>query len=199
MCYNYSKYMSKKIIIYVTFFLLLLIASFLVYYIINKDKPGGFWYCANGEWLQSGYPTDLKPETPCVKQEEVKTMNIFFSNPKRDPEMLDCSIVFPVERIVNENEATPERIMKLLLEGPRLEESEDGYISNINPKAGLKSFELSDGVARIDFTKEMNDGSAGSCKVTAIRSQIETTLKQFTQIAQVIISVEGNADEALQP
>jgi spore germination protein GerM len=39
----------------------------------------------------------------------------------------------------------------------------------------------------------------GSCRVTAIRAQITQTLEQFSTIKNVIISVNGSVDEALQP
>jgi spore germination protein GerM len=39
----------------------------------------------------------------------------------------------------------------------------------------------------------------GSCRVSGIRNQIIQTLKQFPTIKNVVISVEGNSEEALQP
>ena len=51
----------------------------------------------------------------------------------------------------------------------------------------------------MDFSRELNDGVAGSCKVMAIRSQITQTLKQFSEIKGVVISVDGEAEEVLQP
>ena len=42
-------------------------------------------------------------------------------------------------------------------------------------------------------------GVAGSCRVLAIRAQIESTLKQFPSIKKVVISVNGRTGEVLQP
>ncbi|HPP18950.1 MAG TPA: GerMN domain-containing protein, partial [Candidatus Dojkabacteria bacterium] len=58
---------------------------------------------------------------------------------------------------------------------------------------------IEDGVARVDFSKELEEGVAGSCKVESIRAQIEETLKQFDNIDSVIISVEGKVEGILQP
>jgi len=40
---------------------------------------------------------------------------------------------------------------------------------------------------------------AGSCRVGAIRAQIEETLKQFPTVQNVIISVNGNTENILEP
>lgn len=64
----------------------------------------------------------------------------------------------------------------------------------------LVQLSVSKGVARVVFSKELESGGGGSCRVTAIRAQIEQTLKRFPSISSVIISVEGKTPaETLQP
>lgn len=64
----------------------------------------------------------------------------------------------------------------------------------------LISLSVANGVAKVVFSKELENYGGGSCNVTAIRAQIEQTLKQFSSIRQVEISVEGKtAAESLQP
>jgi spore germination protein GerM len=41
--------------------------------------------------------------------------------------------------------------------------------------------------------------TGGSCKISAIRAQIERTLMPFPGVESVVISVEGDVAGALQP
>jgi spore germination protein GerM len=63
----------------------------------------------------------------------------------------------------------------------------------------LNSLIIKNGVATVDFNTKLTDGVAGSCKVGAIRAQIEETLKQFPTITDVTISVNGVSEGILQP
>lgn len=128
---------------------------------------------------------------------EIGSKNIFlyFSNIKFDPDMIDCSKVYPVSREVHML-TTPLDVMHLLLQGPTEEEKEKGYTSPIPEGVKINEISISDGIAKIDFSN-LNPG--GSCRVAAIRAEITETLKQFPEVKEVIISVDGNIEEALQP
>lgn len=64
----------------------------------------------------------------------------------------------------------------------------------------LNSLQLSDGILKLVFSPELDQGVAGSCRVMAIRAQIEKTAKQFAQVKKVEITVEGKTpEETLQP
>lgn len=67
------------------------------------------------------------------------------------------------------------------------------------PRVTLRSLTISDGIALADFSKEMEAYGGGSLRVSLIRHQIESTLKQFPTVSQVIIAVEGETEEVLQP
>jgi len=45
----------------------------------------------------------------------------------------------------------------------------------------------------------LEEAVGGSCRVTAIRSQIEQTLKQFSTVQSVIISIDNRTEDILQP
>jgi spore germination protein GerM len=151
-----------------------------------------------------------------VKNEEGNTViQVFFSNNKKD-DLSDCSIVFPVYRSVSVNsnyipedkndvkndERLTQRIylgLENLLDGPSESEKKDGFLTSINENVEINKIIIEDGKISVDFSKELNQDVAGSCRVIAIRSQIEKTLKQFSEIKEVLISVEGNSEEILQP
>ncbi len=138
-----------------------------------------------------------------VRFEKVDSTNIkvYFSNSKEDPESKYCEKTYAVEKRVAKTEAIAMSAVKELLTGPNLADMSNGFFSSIQNPFDIKinSLVIKDGVARVDFNDALNKNNGGSCRVTAIRSQIENTLKQFTTVKSVIISVEGNSEEALQP
>lgn len=51
----------------------------------------------------------------------------------------------------------------------------------------------------IDFDERLEFQVGGSCRVAAISAQIRETLKQFPQVKEVIISINGRTEDILQP
>ena len=125
------------------------------------------------------------------------SVDVFFPNTK-DGSVTDCANVFPITRVISQTSAVGRAALLELLAGPTKEERAQGFFTSIPAEAGLKSLVISGGVATADFTVWMNQ-TGGSCRVSSIRSQIEHTLKQFPSVQEVIIKVEGNSEEALQP
>lgn len=127
-------------------------------------------------------------------------VNVFFSNIKKDPEVLNCDVVYPLQRRLLSPEATVGNVMQVLFLGLSDEEVAAGYVNNLpETDVNLLDFSVSDGVATVNFDEGLERGIAGSCRVTAIRAQITETLKQFENIDEVIIAVNGRVDDALQP
>ena len=66
--------------------------------------------------------------------------------------------------------------------------------------ARLKSVAAdAEGIVRADFATTLDRGVGGSCRVAAIREQITRTLKQFPEVRDVVISVNGRTEDILQP
>lgn len=86
-----------------------------------------------------------------------------------------------------------------LLKGPSKEEKEKGISTAINQEVKLNSIDIQDGVAKVDFNEKLQEGIAGSALVLAIREQIEKTLLQFDIVDEVIIMINGETEEILQP
>ena len=85
------------------------------------------------------------------------------------------------------------------MKGPTVTEKAAGVFTSINDGVTVKALTIVKGVARVDFDKSLEREVGGSCRVSAIRSQIENTLKQFSSVSSVIISVDGNSQDVLQP
>ncbi len=107
--------------------------------------------------------------------------------------------VVPVEREIPYTVATARAAIEELLKGPLPEEKEAGLTTAINENTQLQSIEIEDGVAQVDFNQRLDEGVAGSARVTMIKGQIEKTLLQFETVDEVIISVDGEVEEILQP
>ncbi len=88
----------------------------------------------------------------------------------------------------------PEEIVILeLLEGPF---AEDNFTA-ISEDTSLNSFSIDNGVVYLDFSSHLD--ASGSATVIMIREQIESTVLQFDNINEVVISIEGETEEILQP
>ncbi|MFH0791742.1 MAG: GerMN domain-containing protein [bacterium] len=123
---------------------------------------------------------------------------VYFSNSQLDPD-INCEKVFPVTRQIERTEGLAKAALMELLSGPQKEETKAGYNTNINIGAKLNSITIDKGVAKVDFDTAIEKGVSGSCRVTAITSQITETLKQFTTITRVVISINGKTKGILQP
>lgn len=127
-------------------------------------------------------------------------VQIFFPNSNLDPGQRDCRRVFPVERRVPADRDPRRAALEALLAGPDPGEREAGYLTALPGDAALRSVTVSDdGVARADFDERLEAGVAGSCRVLAIRAQIEETLRRLPGVRRVVVSVDGRTEEILQP
>jgi spore germination protein GerM len=84
-----------------------------------------------------------------------------------------------------------------LLKGPTVEEKKAGYTTGIDSAARIQTIIADAGDVAVDFNPSMNPGG-GSCRVTAIRAQIEETLKQFPDVRHVTVTANGRTD-VLEP
>jgi hypothetical protein len=109
-----------------------------------------------------------------------------------------CDAVWPVARAVDPERADAGGVLAELLAGPAPAERDRGFLTNIPEGVQLRSLRMGNGTAHADFDRTL-DRAAGSCRVLAVRAQIERTLLQLPGVDEVVISVEGDVEEALQP
>src|SRR4030042_3349817 len=157
--------------------------------------------------LEKDNPSDL-PENydelriPVIFEEFGETGNltvkVFFNNNNLDPEF-SCNKVFPVERKILKTKAVGMAALEELLKGPTDSEKNQGFFTSINPEVKVQSLIIENGIAKADFDETLQFQVGGSCRVSAIRSQITETLKQFPTVDSVTISINGETDEILQP
>lgn len=157
--------------------------------VLQKDNPSGL--------PQNDKEIKIPVNLPLIETMKVK---VFFNNNKMDPEV-SCNKVFPVEREIPKTESTGSASLLELFKGPTEEEKNAGFFTSINDGVRLQTLMIGmdSGIARADFNEQLQAGVGGSCKVSAIRAQITETLKQFSTIKSVEISINGRTEDILQP
>lgn len=152
--------------------------------VLNNDNP-------------SGLPENSRSESyPVIFGTKVK---VYFSNSEKNPGALDCSKVFAVERVVQKTQDIARAALGELLKGVSENEKSQKYFTSINDGVTIQKLTVENGTARVDFDKTIEYQLGGSCRVSAIRAQIEETLKQFPTVKEAVISVDGRTEDILQP
>jgi len=168
-------------------------------FLSDKDQDGKLVFLNENP---SGLPDKNKEFILPVKIKnssgEIIKVKVYFNNSKMDPEY-SCNKVFSVDREIPEVEAVGSAALWELLKGPTENEKNDGFFTSINQGVEIQSLKIENGTAYVDFDEQLEYQVGGSCRVSAIRAEITQTLKQFSTIENVIISVNGRTEDILQP
>jgi len=198
--------MSKKASnILIVFCLFLLLAGFGV--LASRFlSPEDSWICENGQWAKHGNPSAPQPTLGCgeilkpVDETQNKvSIKVFFGNTKLDPDGKYCERSYVISRTIAKTDALARAALEELLKGPAASEKTQGFFTSINPNVKILSLKIENGVARVDFDDTLQKSVGGSCRTAAIRSQITETLKQFSTVKSVVISINGKTEKILQP
>ena len=130
--------------------------------------------------------------------EAMMEVQVFFNNDRLDPEF-SCNKVFPVQRTIARTPAVARATLQELLKGPAREEQKQGFFTSLNTGVQIQNLVIEDNIAEVDFNEQLEFQVGGSCRVSAIRAQITETLKQFSTVDAVIISINGRIEDILQP
>ena len=164
------------------------------------SQTGGKGFLVLAKDNPSGLPAnDKEIKIPVTfKATEMMKVKAYFNNNKMDPE-ISCNKVFSVERELLKTEAVARVALEELLKGPMQTEKDAGFFTSINEGVKIQSLTITDGTAKVDFDEQLQFQVGGSCKVSAIRAEITETLKQFSTVKSVIISIDGRTEDILQP
>jgi hypothetical protein len=166
---------------------------------VSQTAQKGFLVLAKDN--PSGLPEndkEIKIPVEISKTAETMKIKVYFNNNKMDPEF-SCNKVFAVERQVPKTEAVARAALEELLKGPTQAEKDQSYFTSINSGVKIQSLKIENGTAYVDFDSQLEYQVGGSCKVSAIRAEITETLKQFSTVKNVIISIDGRTEDILQP
>lgn len=135
---------------------------------------------------------------PLVFNPNLTTVDIYFSNRRLDPEVT-CTKVFAVKRSIPKSAAPAQATLEKLLAGLTPAEVAQDYSTSIPTDVNVNRVSLKDGVLTADFSEALQFQVGGACRVTAIRAQIEQTLRQLPGVSSVVISINGKTEDILQP
>jgi hypothetical protein len=137
---------------------------------------------------------DASVSLPVAFAESYEQKTVWFpASFPQNPEV--CTELVSFNRFIPSDQDLPEAVIDALIRGPQGPESFSAS-QGLPKDAVLASSTLSDGVLTLDFSALP---VAGSCLVEAVRAQVTQTMLQFDTVESVFITVNGSADEALQP
>lgn len=152
-----------------------------------------------GESSEGARPRDLVRHSILFAEPDTVAVKVYMRMTGFDADE-SCNTVLPVERTVSSKTAIYRAVIDELVQGPDDKERAAGYVTSLPSGVVLKSVAAdADGVVTADFTTSLERGVAGSCRVDAIKAQIISTIRQFPEVRDVVITVNGSAEGVLQP
>lgn len=136
------------------------------------------------------------------KEFEKPIIKVYFSNIKEDPELKNCAKVYPAKRVIEPTNQILDAALEELSKGVNEEEMKAGFVTNLPEKekeVKVQKIEIKEDKAYVDFNQALQEDVSGACRVAAIKSQIIETLKQFPNIKDVVISIDGKTMGILKP
>ncbi len=132
--------------------------------------------------------------------QKTMTVKLYFPNNVFNPKALDCSLVYPVERIIPYTEGVAKATLEELIKGPTVEEIKNGYFSSILKGTKANSVKMIGSTLVIDFN-EIAASGGGSCGQLAKGSSLMETLGQFSTVKEIKMTIngKGNTEDLFQP
>lgn len=129
-----------------------------------------------------------------------QAVNVYLGNNKKNPNAQDCSLVYPVTRYVAKAEAgwLPYVAVDAMLGGPTAVEKLAGYFTSLPGDVKLIGAQTETGAQAFNFNQALQRNVGGSCRVQAIRSQINVTSAKNGGL-DLPIAIEGKTEDVLQP
>ncbi|MBI5071644.1 GerMN domain-containing protein [Candidatus Falkowbacteria bacterium] len=188
------------------------LAIFFVIIFLASAAAMFYWYIG-GMKEASADLEEAKQEAKKVEAKET-TVKVFFGNKKMNQKQADCKVVFPVERIVDNDLIVKRRAFEEVLIGPTASEAAEGYYSafpnkdevikyreRIKQETGqapydgdeikIRSVKIMIGMAYVDLSPEIFSYDKDNCRAEMIREQLSQTAKQFSKVGGAIITVGG--------
>lgn len=154
--------------------------------ILEKDNPSGLPENADSLTIPVRLSSSLNTGNIDVK--------VYFNKTMIGTQSCD-NIQSAVTRTIPQTLGVARVALLELLKGPT---SSENLSTSIPVGTALNKIEVRNGTAYADFNSKLQN-PGGSCNALAIRAQIEDTLKQFSTIKNVVISVNGQTEGILEP
>lgn len=140
--------------------------------------------------------------TKIINPEDLISVTLYFNNDNFNPQVQDCTAVFPVTRMIPKTSTPLQAAAELLFAGPNEEEKAFGYNSIFSKDTArmLKSVNLKNGVVYLDFNQSgllaaVRAGANSSCGGAQFGASIQKTLLGVSGVKTVLFknfSLEGD-------
>jgi len=141
-----------------------------------------------------GYNLIWANNTTLSNQQETVDIEIYFSNLGLQRGEGDCSTVFPVTRTIQKTDVLAETALEKLFEGTSIKEEEQGLHTDISPEFTINNLTINKGIATVVLHHDLELLGHSACEVATIKAQITKTLEQFTNIDEVVITVNNKTN-----
>lgn len=145
------------------------------------------------------YPKTVKQNQSVTsgQSQDNGSFYVYFSNGNKNLNKEDCALVFAVERKPSYDGLAVEAALKELLKGPTDLEKSQGYSSFFSGSTVglLKKVKVADETAYVVFDRSMQgiiSQAKSSCGSAQLLGELDSTLKQFTDIKNTVYSFDGN-------
>ncbi|MBI4276254.1 GerMN domain-containing protein [Candidatus Uhrbacteria bacterium] len=168
------------------------------YLVLEKDNPSGLPENAASVQIPVQFAV-TKEKTLKDNPKDYMYVKVFWGNKIKDPNVLDCEKTYPTERRIVKTVGVARAALGELIGGPTEFELKGGYFTSLNPEFSIQKLSIVKGTAYVDFDERFNFQVGGACQIQMIRAQVEDTLKQFSTVKNVVISVNGQTELILEP
>ncbi len=128
-------------------------------------------------------------------QEGTPNFKVYFGNSLLNPNIEDCSLVYPRERIMPATSSTPQLVLQELFKGPTEIEKSQGYFSFFSEATRdiLKGLKIENNTAYVDLKdiRQIIPNASASCGSAEFLAELENTLKQFPAIEKIVFALDG--------
>jgi spore germination protein GerM len=134
--------------------------------------------------------------TGAVTAVPVLAVTVYFGNTERNPGLLDCSKVYPVERTTLPPSDVPKAVLEQLFLGPTPAEKDQGYVSAFSSETAdiLIDVKVQDRTAYVNLKdiRAIIPNASTSCGSAAFFAEVGTTVKGSADVDRVLYAIEGD-------
>jgi spore germination protein GerM len=141
-------------------------------------------------------PSASVPGEPSDQPSATMARILYFGNTEKNPGMMDCSLVFPVEREVPAVPDAAKAALQQLFAGPTEAEISEGYVSTFSADSQsiLKGVKIEGDTAYVNLIdiRPTLTAVSSSCGSSAFFAEVENTLQAVAPVTRVIYAIEGD-------
>lgn len=141
-------------------------------------------------------PTALPTAEPTPSN--TMTVTVYFGNSEMNPGMVDCSLVYPVQRLAPHSPDVVAAALRALLAGPTPAEAENGYVSTFSAATAdaLISVKVRGDTAYVNLRdlRSVIPNASTSCGSAALLAEMSQTVMAAVPVQRVLYAFEGQPE-----